>query len=71
MNMISPKTLLNSKWTRQKVCNKEKHFVITSVEFDEDRNVIKCVIEAVMNHNEYEIDWRQLKDPENWRMGWK
>ena len=62
MNKVSPKSLLNSKWTKQVIANKEKHFVITEVEFDEDKNVIKCVIQAVINKNEYEINWRDLKD---------
>ncbi|WGV98351.1 TIGR02450 family Trp-rich protein [Vibrio sp. YMD68] len=71
MNKISPKTLLNSKWTHLQVSNKEKHFMVTMVEFDENQSVIKCVIEAVMNNNEYEIDWRELKSNNEWRMGWK
>lgn len=70
MNRISPKTLLHSKWTKQQVSNKEKHFVITKVEFDEQKNVIECIIEAVINNNEYEINWRDLKDNQQWRLGW-
>jgi tryptophan-rich hypothetical protein len=70
MNKISPKTLLHSKWTKQQVSNKEKHFIITKVEFDEQKNVIECIIEAVINNNEYEINWRDLKDNQQWRLGW-
>lgn len=71
MNNISPKKLLHSKWTKTKVSNKEKHFVITSVEFDENQSVIECIITAVINNNEYQIDWRELKDPQQWKTGWQ
>jgi len=70
MNKISPKTLLHSKWTKKQVNNKEKHFIITKVEFDEEKNVIECIIEAVINNNVYEINWRDLKDSQQWSLGW-
>jgi tryptophan-rich hypothetical protein len=71
MNQINPKTLINSKWTKIDVDNKEKHFIITVVKFDEQKNVIECLIEAVMTKNEYAIDWRDLKDNHLWRIGWQ
>jgi tryptophan-rich hypothetical protein len=71
MNQINPKALINSKWTKVDVVNKEKHFVITKVDFDEEQKVTGCVIEAVMTHNEYAIDWRDLKMSESWKIGWK
>jgi len=70
MNKISPKALLHSKWTKDSVINKEKHFVITKVKFDEQQNVIECIIEAVINQRQYEINWRDLKDKKQWRLGW-
>lgn len=69
-NNVSPKALLHSKWTKVNVTNKEKHFIITVVNFDEDKTVVKCQIEAVMTKNEYIINWRELKDNKTWRMGW-
>ena len=36
MNQINPKKLLNSKWTAVKPAHKEKHFLITEIEFDEE-----------------------------------
>ncbi|MBE0387932.1 hypothetical protein PLUTE_a4482 [Pseudoalteromonas luteoviolacea DSM 6061] len=51
--------------------HKEKHFIVTSVEFDEDGRVIECIIEAVMTNREQDINWRELKDPKMWKMGWK
>ena len=71
MNKISPKSLIHSKWTKVEVTNKEKHFVITSVKLDEDQNVTECLIEAVMTKNEYAIDWRELKQSSDWKMGWQ
>jgi len=70
-NKINPKVLINSKWTKVDVSNKEKHFIITVIKFDEEQNVIECVIEAVMTKNEYAIDWRELKESTLWRTGWQ
>ncbi|WP_286269162.1 TIGR02450 family Trp-rich protein [Thalassotalea hakodatensis] len=71
MNKIAPKSLLLSKWTKTHINNKEKHFSVVSISFDEDQRVVECVIQAVINHNEYMIDWRELKDSSQWKIGWK
>jgi tryptophan-rich hypothetical protein len=71
MNKVSPKALLHSKWTKVEVSNKERHFVITKVSIDEEQRVIACMIEAVMNKNEYAINWRDLKDSHQWKIGWQ
>ncbi len=71
MNKISPKSLLLSKWTRCQVINKQKHFIVVDVEFDENQTVILCVVEAVMDKQQYEIDWREFKDPKQWKIGWQ
>ena len=71
MNRISPKALLNSKWTKVSVSNKEKHFIITKVKFDEQQNIIECIIEAVINQHQYGINWRDLKDNQQWHLGWQ
>ena len=70
MNQINPKALLHSKWTATSPVNREKHFAVTAVEFDEDKKVTRCVIQAVYSNNEYEINWRDLKQPTLWRQGW-
>ncbi len=44
--------------------------MITDVAFDEDQKVVKCLIEAIKTNNEYAINWRTLKDPAQWRIGW-
>lgn len=71
MNKISVKKLLNSKWTAVVPLNKEKHFVIIDVEYDEDSNVISCLIEAIMSKRSAQIQWRDLKDSGQWLQGWK
>ncbi|WP_286235395.1 TIGR02450 family Trp-rich protein [Thalassotalea sediminis] len=71
MNKLAPKALLNSKWTKVNVINKEKHFSVIRVTFDEDQRVTECVIQAVINNNEYAINWRDLKDSTQWKIGWK
>jgi tryptophan-rich hypothetical protein len=71
MNKINPKKLLNSKWTAVIPANKEKHFLVTEMEFDEDGDVIHCLIEAVISNRSEPIDWQDLKSTENWLQGWK
>ena len=71
MNRISSKKLLNSKWTSVSPTHKEKHFLITSVAYDEDGIVTECVIEAAMTNREFGIDWNTLKDTSQWLQGWK
>ncbi|MCS6207363.1 TIGR02450 family Trp-rich protein [Shewanella baltica] len=71
MNKINPKKLLNSKWTSVKPTNKEKHFLVTEIEFDEEGVVISCSIEAVMSKRVIPINWHDLKDEILWLQGWK
>lgn len=71
MNKINPKKLLNSKWTAVKPTNKEKHFLVTEIEFDEEGVVISCSIEAVMSKRVISINWHDLKDEGLWLQGWK
>ena len=71
MNKINAKKLLNSKWTAVTPINKEKHFIITKIEFDENNNVINCFIEAVISNRVQPINWAELKESEHWQQGWK
>lgn len=71
MNRINPAKLSNSKWTAVKPVNKEKHFLVSDVKYDEEGVVICCKIEAVLTKNEYPIDWQELKQQEKWLQGWK
>ena len=71
MNKINPKKLLNSNWTAVSPSNKEKHFIVTEVEFDEEGLVVSCCIEAVMSKRSMPINWFDLKDDGRWVQGWK
>ncbi|MDP4918791.1 MAG: TIGR02450 family Trp-rich protein [Haliea sp.] len=71
MNKINPSKLLNSKWTAVKPVDKEKHFIVSEVDFDEEGVVVSCVIEAVMSKRATPLDWRVLKNEECWQHGWK
>lgn len=70
MNNINPKKLLNSKWTAVKPVRKEKHFLVTEIEFDEAGMVVSCSIEAVISKRTISINWLDLKDDRNWIHGW-
>jgi len=71
MHSINPKKLSHSKWTATQPKNKEKHFIITEVEFDDDDRVTRCSMQAVLTKREFEIDWRDLKQLAAWQQGWK
>ena len=49
MNKINPKKLFNSKWTAVAPIEKEKHFLVSEIEFDEEDIVVSCGIEAVIS----------------------
>ncbi|MGI9294333.1 MAG: TIGR02450 family Trp-rich protein [Pseudomonadales bacterium] len=71
MNKINPKKLLNSKWTAIEPTKKEKHFIVSEVEFDEEDVVISCSIEAVISKRSIQINWHDLEDDNRWLHGWK
>jgi len=71
MKTFHPKKLLNSKWTAVKPLNREKHFLVTEVEFDENGAVVHCLIEAAMTRRSMSINWQALRDSGQWQIGWK
>jgi tryptophan-rich hypothetical protein len=71
MNEFSPAKLLNSKWKARNPENKQKHFLVTNVEFTEDGRLVSCLIEAVLTKREMVIDWQELKDSNRWAIGWQ
>ena len=71
MNTINPKKLLNSKWTAVTPTKKEKHFIVSGIEFDEEGMVVSCSIEAVISKCSVSINWHDLKDDSSWVHGWK
>ncbi|GAB6139698.1 TIGR02450 family Trp-rich protein [Methylosoma difficile] len=69
---INPEKLLLSKWTAVTPRNKEKHFLVTKLIRDDDNGqIIACLLEAVINKNEYQIDWRELQESAHWQQGWQ
>jgi tryptophan-rich hypothetical protein len=71
VNTINPRKLLNSKWTAVSPTNKEKHFLVTEVEFNEEGQLVRCLIEAVMSNRTAPIQWHELEDTNKWLHGWK
>ena len=71
MNRINPRKLLNSKWTAVDPVRREKHFLVTEVEFDEEDKVVRCVIEAILSGRAEPIDWQDLRNSDRWLQGWK
>ena len=71
MNKINPRKLLNSKWTVVTPTRKEKHFMVTEVEFDEEGIVTLCSIESLISKRSILINWHDLKNENNWVQGWK
>ena len=65
-HQINPEKLLLSKWTAVQTSNKEKHFLVTRLIRDEQQIVVDCILEAIINHREYELDWHVLKDASSW-----
>jgi tryptophan-rich hypothetical protein len=71
VNRINPGKLLSSKWTAVNPTNKEKHFLVSEIEFDEEGAVIACFIEAVMSNRQIPIEWQELQDTSQWLYGWR
>ncbi|MFZ2449009.1 MAG: TIGR02450 family Trp-rich protein [Methylovulum miyakonense] len=61
---------MSSKWTALQPEHKEKHFWVTSLVNDGQEAIIACILEAVINRHEYQIDWRLLEDTSVWQTGW-
>jgi tryptophan-rich hypothetical protein len=71
MNHINPYKLQLSKWTALQPRNREKHFLVTAVNYDFEDRPQSCILEAVYSRRETEIDWRELKKDDRWLMGWR
>jgi len=71
MNRLNPEKLLMSKWTATRPEQRERHFIVTRLIRAEDETITGCVLEAVINKNAYEINWRALQDSTRWLTGWK
>ena len=71
-NPVNRKKLPMSKWTAVSPINKEKHFLVVDwVRDDAGEPTDRLVIEAVLTQRLREIHWRELEDPQSWRVGWQ
>lgn len=72
MNQFNPKKLLHSKWTAVNPVNKEKHFMVISLIWDDAHQKVElCELLAVMTGHVYECKPLAFKDKQAWKMGWK
>jgi len=72
MNQINPRKLLLSKWTAVSPVEKRKHFIVIKLVLDEmTQDVVGCILQAVIDKYEMQMDWRKLKNINTWRQGWK
>ena len=71
MTSINPRKPLHSKWTAAVPENREKHFIVTRMEYDESGAVTECLIEAVHSGREKSVDWRELRVTDVWLQGWQ
>ncbi|MBS3952523.1 MAG: TIGR02450 family Trp-rich protein [Methylomicrobium sp.] len=72
MARINPEKQLMTKWTAVEPKRKERHFIVTKlICLTDEIFVVACVLEAVINKNNYEMDWRELKDTKVWKTGWE
>ena len=69
-NKVNIKKLLNSKWTAINPENKEKHFVVVAVGYDEYGAISACFIEPVATNRVISINWEELKNRDTWLHGW-
>ena len=45
--------------------------MVTELEFDEEGEVIHCLVEAVLSKREEAIEWKALTNSDHWIQGWK
>jgi tryptophan-rich hypothetical protein len=70
---INPTKLLLSKWTAVRPVNKEKHFlVIKLVDPEIEGDPLELIeLEAIFSKRVILMNWRELKNVDNWLQGWK
>ncbi|MEY4211573.1 MAG: hypothetical protein RLZ92_1954, partial [Pseudomonadota bacterium] len=70
---INPAKLLLSKWTAVKPANKEKHFLVTKlIEPENEGDPLEWIeLEAIYSKRIVMMNWRELKNQDNWLQGWQ
>ncbi|SDS30946.1 tryptophan-rich conserved hypothetical protein [Pseudomonas sp. Z003-0.4C(8344-21)] len=71
MNRLNPSKLLLSKWTAAQPQHREKHFLVTELFRDEEGTVLEIEMQAVLTKRSERMEWRVLKNAEQWILGWK
>ncbi|MBN6776871.1 TIGR02450 family Trp-rich protein [Pseudomonas granadensis] len=71
MNRLNPSKLLLSKWTAAQPQHREKHFLVTELFRDEEGTVLEIELQAVLTKRSERMEWRVLKNAEQWILGWK
>jgi tryptophan-rich hypothetical protein len=73
LRRLTPRKLLQSKWTAVVPQGRQKHFVVVRlIERDSvDLPLEQVEIEAVHSKRRRIIDWRELRDPARWHQGWR
>lgn len=71
-NIFNPKKLLLSKWTANQPKQRERHFMVTRLHWDEvGKEVVEVELEAVINKKIYTINPADLQNALYWSQGWK
>jgi tryptophan-rich hypothetical protein len=70
---VSPKKLLDSKWTATTPRDQDKHFVVVGLEADpaDPQRLLRIELEAVLTRRRWTIEWRELNDALTWTRGWR
>jgi tryptophan-rich hypothetical protein len=73
LRRLTPRKLLQSKWTAVVPQGRQKHFVVVRlIERDSPTLPLEHVeIEAVHSKRRRIIEWRELRDPARWHQGWR
>lgn len=71
MNRFNPDKLLLSKWTAVSPQNKEKHFLVTELQRDDEGVLLQIELQAVYNRRSQLVDWRVLRNEQQWVLGWR
>ena len=71
MNRFNPDKLLLPKWTAVSPQNKEKHFLVTELQRDDEGVLLQIELQAVYNRRSQLVDWRVLRNEQQWVLGWR
>ena len=72
LRRVSPKKLLQSKWTAMSPVDRELHFVVTRIvrKHTPAGPIERVELTAVYTGRASTLDWRELNDVGRWRPGW-